>query len=250
MYLSCDTWRRSGILKSCNVEFLNAGPVLFGVPDYVPPLMEYVDRYGINLSFGHNLIRVDGPAKTAWFRKTDKAGASEIVERKFDMIHVVPSQTAPDFIRASVLAADTGWVSVDQNTLKHTEYENIYSLGDVMSAPNAKTAAAARKQAPVVAENLLADMGKLSSTRRAIYDGYGSCPLTVERGKIILAEFAYGGKRVPSFPRWLINDLKPSRMAWFLKEKMLPPIYWQAMLKGWEPLAKPLHASKAEGKTG
>lgn len=250
MYLSCDTWRRSGILKSCDVEFLNAGPVLFGVADYVPPLMKYVDGYGINLSFGQNLIRVDGPAKTAWFRKTGKDGDSEIVERKFDMIHVVPPQTAPDFIRASALAADTGWVSVDQNTLKHTEYENIYSLGDVMSAPNAKTAAAARKQAPVVAENLLADMGKLSSTRRAIYDGYGSCPLTVERGKIVLAEFAYGGKRVPSFPRWLINDLKPSRVAWFLKEKMLPPIYWQAMLKGREPLAKPLYSSKAEGKTG
>ena len=40
------------------------------------------------------------------------------------------------------------------------------SLGDMMSAPNAKTAAAARKQAPVVAENLLADMGKLNSTDR------------------------------------------------------------------------------------
>ncbi len=33
----------------------------------------------------------------------------------------------------------------------------------------------------------------------AVYDGYGSCPLTVERGKIVLAEFGYGGKRLPSF---------------------------------------------------
>lgn len=239
MYLSCDTWREKGILKSSSVEFLNAGPGLFGVADYVPPLMEYVDKYGINLSFGHNLVRIDGPAKTAWFRKTDKDGSSEIVERRFDMIHVVPPQTAPDFIRASPLAAESGWVSVDQSTLRHTKYENVYSLGDVMNAPNAKTAAAARKQAPVVAENLLADMGKLSARGRAIYDGYGSCPLTVELGKIVLAEFAYGGKRTPSFPSWLINDVKPSRLAWLLKEKMLPPIYWQAMLKGREPLAKP-----------
>ena len=29
------------------------------------------------------------------------------------------------------------------------------------------------------------------------YNGYGSCPLTVERGKIILAEFGYGGKLLP-----------------------------------------------------
>jgi sulfide:quinone oxidoreductase len=102
--------------------------------------------------------------------------------------------------------------------LRHTKFCNVYALGDVMNAPNAKTAAAARKQAPVVAENLLADMGRSLNQERAIYDGYGSCPLTAERGKIILAEFGYGGKRIPSFPKWLIDDLKPSRLAWFLKE--------------------------------
>ena len=91
----------------------------------------------------------------------------------------------------------------------------------------------------------LADMGKIDARDRAIYDGYGSCPLTVERGKIVLAEFGYGGKRLPSFPSWLINDIEPSRLAWYLKERVLPPIYWQAMLKGREPLAKPKRESGA-----
>ena len=245
MYLSCDVWRGKGVLDGSTVEFLNAGPALFGVKDYVPPLMEYVEKYGIDLTFNHNLVKIDGPAKKAWFRKTGEGADDTLVERSFDMIHVVPPQTAPDFIRASKLAADSGWVSVDQSTLKHTTYDNVYSLGDVMSAPNAKTAAAARKQAPVVAENLLADMGKIDARNRAIYDGYGSCPLTVERGKIVLAEFGYGGKRLPSFPSWLINDVEPSRLAWYLKERVLPPIYWQAMLKGREPLAKPKRESGA-----
>ncbi len=111
-------------------------------------------------------------------------------------------------------------------------------------APNAKTAAAAGKQTLVVAENLLADLGKGDRRQRAIYDGYGSCPLTVEEGKIVLAEFGYGGKRIPSFPKWLINDLKPSRLAWFLKERLLPPIYWSAMLKCREPMAKPKHEQR------
>lgn len=248
MYLSCDIWKERGTLGKTKVEFLNAGPGLFGVADYVPPLMEYVKEYGINLSFGHNLFKIDGPKKIAWFKKTDKDGTVKIVERKFDMIHVVPPQAPPDFIRVSPLAGETGWVSVDQATLRHTKFDNVYSLGDVMNAPNAKTAAAARKQAPVVAENLLADMGRSSSQDRAIYDGYGSCPLTVERGKIILAEFGYGGKRIPSFPKWLINDLKPSRLAWFLKERLLPPIYWQAMLKGREPMAKPKHEKIASAE--
>ncbi|MCB8839913.1 bifunctional protein tyrosine phosphatase family protein/NAD(P)/FAD-dependent oxidoreductase [Aurantimonas sp. VKM B-3413] len=241
MYLSAYEWERRGDLENVNVEFLNAGGVLFGVKDYVPALMEYVKRYGIDLTFNHDLKKIDGPAKTAWFEKTDAGGNKEIVERKFDMIHVVPPQTAPDFIRVSPLANEAGWVEVDQATLRHVRYPDIYSLGDVMSAPNAKTAAAARKQAPVVAENLLRDLGRIDEPRKAIYDGYGSCPLTVERGKVVLAEFAYGGRRVPSFPRWFIDDLKPSKTAWLLKEKILPPVYWQAMLKGREPMARPEH---------
>lgn len=239
MYLSCDTWRGGDMLKSIEVEFLNAGPSLFGVADYVPPLMEYVKAYGIKLSFGHNLVKVDGPSRTAWFKRAGKEGDGDIVERRFDMLHVVPPQKAPDFIRSSPLAAESGWVEVDQGSLRHKRFPDIYSLGDAMSAPNAKTAAAARKQAPTVAENLLRDLGRLTGTDRAVYDGYGSCPLTVERGKIILAEFGYGGKRMPSFPKWVIDDLKPSRLAWHLKTQALPRIYWQAMLKGREPLAKP-----------
>jgi sulfide:quinone oxidoreductase len=155
----------------------------------------------------------------------------------FDMIHVCPPQTAPDFIRVSPLSDAAGWVDVDQASLRHKTYANIWSLGDVMSAPNAKTAAAARKQAPVVAENVLADIAGRSAA--AQYDGYGSCPLTVERGKIVLAEFGYGGVLKPSFPGWLINGTRPSRVAWFLKAKMLPSIYWRAMLRGREWLAKP-----------
>src|SRR3546814_17730847 len=109
-----------------------------------------------------------------------------------DLMHVTPPQCAPDFVKNSPLAGAAGWVEVDQASLRHVRYPDIYSLGDAMSAPNAKTAAAARKQAPVVAENVLRDLGKLSGDP-AIYDGYGSCPLTVERGQVVLAEFAYGG---------------------------------------------------------
>jgi len=71
------------------------------------------------------------------------------------------------------------------------------------------------------------------------YSGYGSCPLTVERGKIVLAEFGYGGALQPTFPKWLLDGTKPTRLAWFLKEKIMPYLYWQGMLKGKEWLAKP-----------
>jgi sulfide:quinone oxidoreductase len=237
LYLSADHWNRKGVLNNIDINFYNAGGVLFGVKEYVPALMKYIEKYDAHLHFMHNLTRIDGEKKTAWFTKTDADGNKETVETTFDMIHVVPPQTAPDFVRVSPLADDAGWVDVDQNTLRHKSFDNIWALGDVMNAPNAKTAAAARKQAPVVANNVMADMGKANGV--AHYDGYGSCPLTVESGKIVLAEFGYGGKLLPSFPGWLIDGTQPSHLAWLLKEKMLPPIYWKAMLRGKEWMAKP-----------
>jgi sulfide:quinone oxidoreductase len=237
MYLSGDAWFRNGTLRNIDIQFMNAGGVLFGVKDYVPALMEYVRKYDADLNFFHNLIAVDGPAKKATFAVNAPDTDPTTVEVEFDMMHVCPPQTAPDFIRVSPLADAAGWVDVDQATLRHKSYDNIWSLGDVMNAPNAKTAAAARKQAPTVADNIVADIRGQSAV--AQYDGYGSCPLTVERGKIVLAEFGYGGTLLPSFPSYLIDGTKPSRAAWFLKERLLPPIYWKAMLKGKEWMAKP-----------
>lgn len=164
-------------------------------------------------------------------------GSIEQVTRPFDLLHVVPPQVAPDFIRVSPLADPAGWVDVDPATLRHKQWPNIHALGDVCNTSNAKTAAAARKQAPVVAHNVLSALGKAAGTAR--YDGYGSCPLTVERGKIVLAEFTYGGKLAPSFPGWLIDGTRPSRLAWLLKERILPPLYWKGMLKGREWMARP-----------
>ena len=237
MYLSADHWKREGVLNQIQIEFCNAGAVLFGVADYVPALMEYIRAYNIDLHFGNTLTAVDGAHKSATFSRTLADGSKDSVTREFDLLHVAPPQIAPDFIRVSPLADAAGWIDIDPATLRHKIYANIHALGDAGNSGNAKTAAAARKQAPVVAHNVLAALGKIKGS--AHYDGYGSCPLTVERGKIVLAEFTYGGKVAPSFPRWLIDGTRPSRLAWLLKERILPPLYWQGMLKGREWMAKP-----------
>lgn len=244
MYLSCDAWRRAGALSSIEVEFHNAGAALFGVPAYVPALMEYVKRYAIDLRLESKLVAVDGCAKIATFEQKGADGAIVRVEREFAMLHAVPPQRAPDFVAKSPLAGETGFIAVDPETLRHARYPNVFALGDAIATTNAKTAAAARKQAPVVAINLLSVLdGKAPHVG---YDGYGSCPLTVERGKIVLAEFGYGGKLLPSFPEWLIDGTRPSRAAWFLKERLLPPIYWRVMLEGQEWLCKPHMIEKGE----
>jgi sulfide:quinone oxidoreductase len=233
MYLSCDHWLRNGNLEDIEVEFNVAGAVLFGVAAFVPPLMQYVERYNTNLVFNSNLVKVDGLNRTAYFDIKDEKGNVERVVKPFDMLHITPPQMAPDFIRRSPLADSTGWCEVNQETLQHPRYPNIFSLGDVCSSPNAKTAAAVRKQVVVVAENLLAAKeGRELPTR---YDGYGSCPLIVEKGKVILAEFGFGGRLLPTFP---LDPTVPRFLAWLLKAKFLPWFYWNGFLKGREWLAR------------
>ena len=205
-YLIADRLRRRGILKDCKLDFFTHAPAIFGVPYFARALVKVAARYGIGVHYQQNLVAVDGNAKTATFEFVGdtRKGEKEIVP--FDLLHVSPPQSPHDEIKASPLVNAAGWVEVNQATMQHVRFTNVYSLGDVCSTPNSKTAAAVRKQAPVVANEIVtAAAGKLIV---GAYDGYASCPLTTAIGKTILAEFCYGGKVTPTLP------LNPSKERW------------------------------------
>lgn len=235
MYLSCYEWFTKGRLNQIEVELHNAGGALFSVADFVPPLMDYVKKYNAKLEFNSNLVKIDGPNKKAYFANKAADGTVQTVEKDFDMLHVSPPQGPQEFMKNAPISNADGWVDVNQATMQHTKYPNVFGLGDACSTPNSKTAAAARKQVVVVADNIIAMRAGKAITAK--YDGYGSCPLTVERGKVVLAEFGYGGKLLPTFP-WLVNPLKATVLGWILKRDLLPWIYWNLMLKGREWFAK------------
>ncbi len=230
MYLAADRFRKRGTLDKFNIEFLTATPALFGVPFFAKALSKVVADYGIKTHFNHNLVAIDGPAKTATFETTDSEGNKQRITKTFDMIHVTPPQSAPDFIKKSPLANAAGWVDVNPNTLQHNKYANIFGLGDAGSTPNAKTAAAVRKQVPVVVDNILSL--KNNKDVQGGYDGYGSCPLTTSLNTVMLAEFSYDGKVTPSFP---FLDPRKSRAIWWWGGKTtgFPWMYWHLMLKGY-----------------
>jgi sulfide:quinone oxidoreductase len=229
MYLAADRFRKKGILDKFTIEFCNAGPAMFGVPFFAKALEKVAAGYGVKKSFGHNLVEIHGSNKTAIFETTDSDGNKQRVEKKFDYIHVTPPQSAPDFIKLSPLANAAGWVDVNENTLQHNKYPNIFGLGDATSTPNAKTAAAVRKQVPVVVDNILYLMK--NKTVEGGYDGYGSCPLTTSLSTVMLAEFSYGGKVTPSFP---FLDPRKNRWIWWWGKKVgFPWMYWHLMLKGY-----------------
>lgn len=220
LYLTADTLRRRGV--NTTLEFYNQGASMFGVPVYARELDKVIAGYGATPYFGHDLIAVDGDRGQAVF-----ATAEGDITRDFDMLHVVPPQSAPDVIRNSPLAGAAGWVSVDRHRLAHTTYDNVFGLGDCTDTPNAKTMAAVRRQVPTVVDGVLnkLDMGKAAP----LYDGYGACPLTVEHGRVLLAEFRYDQEVVSSFP---LDPRQPRRLHWLFKRHIFPMMYWQMMLHG------------------
>jgi sulfide:quinone oxidoreductase len=219
--------RRRGILKQCSIGFFTHAPAIFGVPYFARALVEVAARYGINVNYQQQLVAVNGNAKTATFEFVGDNRKSEKETVPFDLLHVTPPQSPHEEIKKSPLANAAGWVDVNQNTLQDVRFANVYSLGDVCSTPNSKTAAAVRKQAPVVANEIItAVAGKLVP---GAYDGYASCPLTTAIGKVILAEFCYGSKVTPTLP---LNPSKERWFGWWIKLTGLPLMYWHYMLKG------------------
>jgi sulfide:quinone oxidoreductase len=224
MYLAEDAFRRAGVRERSTVRFFNAKPTLFTSPYYTPMLAQLCRERGMEVNVEHELRELRPDAREAVFR--DLAAGEDLVVR-YDLIHVTPPMSAPDFVKASPLANADGWVDVDRHTLRHVRYPNVFALGDASSLPTSKTGAAIRKQAPVLVENLLA--ARAGRPLDASYDGYTSCPVVTGYGKLILAEFDYSKQPTESFP---FDQSRERYSMYALKAYALPRMYWHGMLRG------------------
>lgn len=232
MYMADDVFRsKFGVRDRSNVIFLTLVTTLFSVPDYAKILEGVVKERAIEVKFGHNLKEIRAETKEAIFDILNDGVIVGEVNIKYDMIHVAPPQSAPDFIKKSPLAMPNnpyGWVDVNSETLQHNRYPNVFAIGDASSLPTSKTAAAVRKQAPVLVENLLALLA--SKPLQSHYDGYTCCPLITGYDKTVMAEFSgYNCRPISSFP---LNPRKERWMMWLMKKHVMPWIYWNRMLKG------------------
>lgn len=227
-YLAADYWREQGVLNKIDIHLVLPTPGMFGVKEFSDILVGVARRYGIMVHCQSEATQVNPDTREVTIADRANDGVSVL---PYDVLHVVPPQSAPDWVKKSALADPAnpaGYVEIDKHTMQHTRFPEVFSLGDAGSSPNSKTGAAIRKQAPVVVRNLLAVMaGKPPSAR---YNGYASCPLTTSRHTMLLAEFDYTMKPTPSIP--LINTIMERRDMWYLKRYGLPALYWNLMLKG------------------
>ncbi len=223
MYLAEESFRKQGVRDNSRVIFMNAKPTNFTAPAYGVTLRKICEERGIEIQLEHELVELRPDTREAVFRKSD---GSDVVMH-YDLIHVTPPQSAPDFLKTSPLANADGWVEVDKHTLAHVRYRDVFALGDNSSLPTSKTGAAVRGQTPVLVANLMAHRAKQAMT--ASYDGYTACPVVTGYGKLIMAEFDYSKNPKESFP----FDQNMERYSMYaLKAYALPRLYWHGMLRG------------------
>ncbi|GAM14726.1 FAD-dependent pyridine nucleotide-disulphide oxidoreductase [Mesobacillus selenatarsenatis SF-1] len=224
MYLADDAFRKADVRDKSQIIFASASDSIFAVKKYANTLEKVIARKGITTKYKMNLIEVDSANKLAVF---ENSGTGERERIPYNMLHVVPPMSAPDFIAKSKLADAGGWVDVDSSTLQSRKYSNVFGVGDCANLPTSKTGAAIRKQAPVAAGNLLSVMK--SQPLKNTYDGYTSCPLITGYNKLVLAEFLYENKPAETFP---FDQSKERFSMYVLKKNILPVMYWKGMLKG------------------
>lgn len=227
-YLASDYWRKQGVLSDIDVHLVVPTPRLFGIPAIADTLDTIAADYGITVHTDAEVTSIDAAAHKAGVTHTGEGGAQTLLP--YDVLHTVPRQSAPDWIKSSPLSTGDagGYVEINKHTMQHVRYPNVFSLGDAGSSPNSKTGAAIRKQAPVVVENI--DSVLKGRPPAASYNGYGSCPIVTSSHAMLLAEFDYDLNITPSLP--LLDPTKPHRGYWYLKKYGLPFMYWNLMLKG------------------
>jgi len=228
-FLLADRLKEAGTFAQTEMSFHAAGANIFSVKPVNDFALQRWDEMGIAAHLDQNLTAIDLQARRATFSSSD--GTQNTVD--YDFIHVVPPMSAPDAVRNSDLAwkegnfAGGGWLEVDEGTLRHKRYGNVFGVGDINGTRRGKTAATVKGGAPIVATNLIDVINGREPSQR--FNGYTSCPLILRVGSALLLEFDYEGNLTPTLPG--IDPMKESFFAWMLKYRLLKPAY-NAVLRG------------------
>ncbi|KAJ2001209.1 hypothetical protein GGI02_001040 [Coemansia sp. RSA 2322] len=229
-YLADELFCEKGIRDKVAVNYYTALGKIFAIDKYANAMNEVARSRDISVNLFHDLVEVDGAGKKATFKILGSGPqAGETVVVPYEFLHVTPPMKPFDFIKNSAIANGAGYVDVNQGTLQHTKYPNVYAIGDCSSLPTSKTAAAAAAQSSVLKHNLLNQI-RGTAAPAAEYNGYTSCPLVTGKHKLVLAEFSgYTGAPHETF---FFNQAKEHAFSYWLTADVLPAVYWSSMLKG------------------
>ncbi|MCS7095012.1 MAG: NAD(P)/FAD-dependent oxidoreductase [Thaumarchaeota archaeon] len=178
------------------------------IADVVEPLME---KRGIRLYNMFNTDYVD--------TKLRKVYSIEGEELEFDMLITVPPHRGADIVFRSEIGDAEGWIPTDRETMRYSNSDDVYVVGDATNIPISKSGVVAHLEAIVAAENITSDY--FGTGKVYCYTGRINCPLELGGNRAVFVSATY--EKPPT-------RQKPSEMKYLMK-RTFASIYWE-MLKG------------------
>ncbi len=170
------------------------------MPEFAKVLDQVVAGYGIEVRFQSELKEIDHSSAKATIAKSENGRLfSEAIP--YDFMHVVPLQSAPDWIKASPLADSSnpkGYVEVDKIPCVMLDFRTYLPWEMPGQLQIQKREPQYANWRLWLSNSYLADLH--SGTSQASYQGYASCPLTTARNRMLLVEFDCSGRLAPTIP--------------------------------------------------
>jgi sulfide:quinone oxidoreductase len=178
--LIADFFRRRGRADKVRVHLYTPEPQPMPVagPALVDAVRQMLEQRGIAFHPSHKLTAVRGDTRELLFE-----GKPPVA---YDLLVAIPPHRAPALVRDAGLAAESGWIPVDRQTLA-TSHDRVFAIGDVTTIPIPgrwkpevplmlpKAGVFAHAQALVVAGRIAAAIHGAAST--AAFGGDGFCML-------------------------------------------------------------------------
>jgi sulfide:quinone oxidoreductase len=208
--------RRRGVRSGSTVDVYTPEP--FPMPTAGPVVGEalagILQRRGIELHPNRSVDEIEPDGRRLAFPEGERAS--------YDLLLGVPPHRAPEAVRTSELAGQSGFIPVDAHTLR-TEADGVFAIGDVTQIPIAggkflpKAGVFAHGEAEVVAGTIVSELAGRAPT--AVFDGKGSCFVEMGDG---VAAFATGEFYAAGAPE--VHLRRPGR-RWHLA-KVAFERYW------------------------
>jgi sulfide:quinone oxidoreductase len=186
--------RKRKVRDTVQIDLYAAEPGPMGVagPEVSKAVRSMVEQKGIGYHPEHQVTVIDPGARRIAFANGARA--------EYDLLAYVPPHRAPRVVRAAGLAGETGWISVDRQTLE-TSFERVWAIGDVtgiplkLGKPLPKAGVFAHAEAEVVAANVARAITGKGGPR--VFDGHGECFIETGDGKAGLGRGNFYAEPVP-----------------------------------------------------